>query len=137
MARSPIVPTDDEQEIVEAERDSHPEAHVRRRMLALRLPHNGITRDKTASIAGPGRATVQRYVAAFRDGALDGLRHRVSSVPPKKLTEHISKQKEFLRAEPESRPGAAQAGRGHVFFVDAAQFASGTFFCCLRSISRL
>jgi len=80
VARSPIVPTDDEQEIVEAERDSHPEAHVRLRMLALRLPHNGITRDKTASIAGPGSATVQRYVAAFRDGALDGFGTGVSSV---------------------------------------------------------
>ena len=75
MARFPIVLTDDEQKIVDAERDSHPESHVRREMLVLWLLHDQITRGKTASIAGPGRATVQRYVAAFREGGLAGLRH--------------------------------------------------------------
>jgi len=75
MAWFPIVLTDDEQKTVDTERDSHPEAHVRRKMLVLWLLHNELTREKTGSIAGLGRATVQRYVAAFRDGGLDGLRH--------------------------------------------------------------
>lgn len=32
---------------------------------------------------------------------------------------------------------AAQAGTGHVFFVDAAHFVYGTFLCCLWSFARL
>jgi transposase len=32
---------------------------------------------------------------------------------------------------------AAQAGEGHVFFVDAAHFVYGTFLCCLWSFTRL
>lgn len=32
---------------------------------------------------------------------------------------------------------AAQAGQGHVFFVDAAHFVYGTFLCCLWSFTRL
>lgn len=32
---------------------------------------------------------------------------------------------------------AAQAGKGHVFFVDAAHFVYGTFLCCLWSFVRL
>lgn len=32
---------------------------------------------------------------------------------------------------------AAQAGQGHVFFVDAAHFVFGTFLCCLWSFTRL
>jgi transposase len=32
---------------------------------------------------------------------------------------------------------AAQAGNGHVFFVDAAHFVFGTFLCCLWSFARL
>lgn len=32
---------------------------------------------------------------------------------------------------------AAQAGRGHVFFVDAAHFVFGTFLCCLWSFARI
>ncbi len=31
----------------------------------------------------------------------------------------------------------AQAGRGHVFFVDAAHFVFGTFLCCLWTFVRL
>ena len=32
---------------------------------------------------------------------------------------------------------AAQAGPGHVFFVDAAHFVFGTFLCCLWSVTRI
>ena len=32
---------------------------------------------------------------------------------------------------------AAQAGHGHVFFVDAAHFVFGTFLCCLWSVARI
>ena len=35
------------------------------------------------------------------------------------------------------RLGAAQAGQGHVFFVDAAHFVFGTFLCCLWSVARI
>lgn len=35
------------------------------------------------------------------------------------------------------RLDAAQAGRGHVFFVDAAHFVYGTFLCCLWSFTRI
>jgi transposase len=66
--------TEEEQAIVNAERDGHPEAHVRRKMLVLWLLHCGVTRGTAAKIACLGRATVQRYVAAFAEGGLDGLR---------------------------------------------------------------
>lgn len=35
------------------------------------------------------------------------------------------------------RLDAAQAGKGHVFFVDAAHFVFGTFLCCLWSFARV
>lgn len=66
--------TEEQQKIVNAERDTHPAEHVRRKMLVLWLLHNGLGRQKAAQVAGLGRATVQRYVAAFREGGLDGLR---------------------------------------------------------------
>ena len=46
-------------------------------------------------------------------------------------------QRGFLQAELRPRLEAAEAGRGHVFFVDAAHFVFGTFLCCLWSISRV
>lgn len=46
-------------------------------------------------------------------------------------------QQEFLEQELTPVLEAAQAGQGHVFFVDAAHFVFGTFLCCLWSFARL
>jgi transposase len=66
--------SEEEQRVVNEERTSHPNQRIRERMLVLWLLHNGVTRQKAAEIVGVGRATVQRFVAAFGDGGLDGLR---------------------------------------------------------------
>lgn len=59
-------------------------------------------------------------------------------VPAKKnLPEHVQEQKEFLDVQLKPQLDAAVAGRGHVFFVDAAHFVYGTFLCCLWSIARV
>jgi hypothetical protein len=57
--------------------------------------------------------------------------------PKKSLTEHVATQRAFLRTELQPALDAAQAGTGHVFFVDAAHFVFGTFLCCLWSIARI
>src|SRR6266550_5192062 len=90
--------TQEEQPIVNAERDSHPQEHVRRKMLVLWLLHCGLTRGKAAQVAGLGRATVQRYVAAFRDGGLEGLRQWGVTGPVSDLAAHRDLiRKEFTR----------------------------------------
>jgi transposase len=53
------------------------------------------------------------------------------------LAEHVEAQTAFLETELKPRLEAAQAGRGHVFFVDAAHFVFGTFLCCLWSFARI
>jgi len=77
--------TEEEQRIVSEERISHPNERIRERMLVLWLLHNGVTRQKAAEIVGVGRATVQRFVAAFRDGGLDGLRRWDPNRPESEL----------------------------------------------------
>jgi hypothetical protein len=84
-------------------------------MEVLWLLHHGLTQEKVAKIVGVGLATVKRYANAYRDGGLDGLR----------------------RWERKGRAGSFEAGRGHVFFVDAAHFVFGTFLGCLWSFGRL
>ena len=64
--------TDEEQRMVNEERDSHPDPHVRRKMLVLWTLHCGLKRRQAANVAAVGLATVQRYVAAYRDGGLLG-----------------------------------------------------------------
>jgi transposase len=100
MAWFPIVLSADEQQVVNAERDSHPETHVRRKMLVLWLLHCGTTRAQAARIAGLGRATVQRYVAAYRDGGLDALRRWEVTGPVSDLAGYTDAICESLTAVP-------------------------------------
>jgi transposase len=53
------------------------------------------------------------------------------------LAEHVATQAEFLDTQLRPKLKDAQAGRGHVLFVDAAHFVFGTFLCCLWSLARI
>ena len=66
--------TEEEQRVVNEERCCHPNLRIREKMLVLWLLHTGLTREQAANGASVSRATVQRYVAAFRQGGLDGQR---------------------------------------------------------------
>src|SRR4051812_20545023 len=92
--------TEQEQATVNAERDGPPEAHVRRKMLVLWLLHCGLTRQKAADVARLGRATVQRHVAAFRQGGLDGLRRWDVKGPVSDLQAHRDQIKEEFARRP-------------------------------------
>lgn len=53
------------------------------------------------------------------------------------MAEHVETQAKFLDNELKPKLDAAQAGKGHVLFVDAAHFVYGTFLCCLWSFVRI
>lgn len=53
------------------------------------------------------------------------------------MAEHVQDQAEFLDNKLRPILDDAQAGQGHVFFVDAAHFVFGTFLCCLWSFTRI
>ena len=100
MAWLKIALTDEEQRIVNAERDAHPDEHVRRKMLVLWLLHCDLTRQKAAAVAGLGRATVQRYVRAYQAGGLDGLRRWGVTGPVSDLAAHAQAIRESLTTNP-------------------------------------
>ncbi len=101
--------TEEQQKVVNAERDSHPQGHVRRKMLVIWLLHCGLSREKTAEVAGLGRATVQRYVAAFREGGLDSLRVWGVRGPVSDLAAHTQRiREEFTRQPARSIAEAAE-----------------------------
>jgi transposase len=82
-----------------------------------------------------GPSQVRKFL---KDMGLKFQRVRVIPVPPKKkLAEHVQTQAAFLDAELKPCLDAAEAGTGHVFFVDAAHFVFGSFACCLWSFARI
>ena len=100
MARIAIHLSEAEQSIVASERYSHPDLHVRKKMLVLWSVHTGLTRFQAGQVAGVGRATVQRYLAAYRDGGLDGLRHWGVVGPVSELAQHGEAIKASLNQTP-------------------------------------
>lgn len=92
--------TEQQQRVVNEERVSHPHLRVREKMLVLWSLHCGLTRQKAAEVAGLGRATVERYVAAFRDGGLDGLRRWEVHRPESELAAY----RDLIRASFEQEP---------------------------------
>ena len=100
MARSPLCLSPAEQIVAAAERDSHPDLHVRRKMLVLWAVHSGILQRQAAVVAGVGRATVQRYLTAYRQGGLDGLRRCNVVGPVSELTRHADAVRESLEQTP-------------------------------------
>lgn len=100
MARISIQLSESEQAIVASERYSHPVLHVRRKMLVLWSVHSGLTHQQAGTVAGVGRATVQRYLAAYRKGGLDGLRRWAVVGPVSKLASHAEEIKASLSETP-------------------------------------
>jgi transposase len=92
--------TEEEQRIVNEERTAHPNERIRERMLVIWLLHNGVTRQKAAEIVGVGRATVQRDVAVFRDGGLDGLRRWDPNRPESEMAAYRALIRESLEKQP-------------------------------------
>jgi transposase len=100
MAWLRIQLTEEQQQIVDEERSSHPNLRVREKMLVLWLLHNGVTRQKAAEIVGVGRATVQRYVVAFREGGLDGLRRSNRNRPVSEMAAYRELIRESFKNQP-------------------------------------
>jgi transposase len=97
--------TEEQQRIVNEERTSHPDLRVREKMLVLWLLHCGTTRQQAAEIVGLGRATVHRYVVAFREGGLDGLRRCDRHRPVSELAAY----RELIRESFEKQPARTMA----------------------------
>src|SRR6266481_2336843 len=112
MARFRVRLTKEQQRIVKEELSSHLNSRVRERMLVLLLLHKGFTRQQAAQVVGVGRATVQRYVAAFRDGGLDGLRQWNINRPVSEMAAY----RELIRESFEKQPVCTVAEAGERIF---------------------
>jgi len=96
MRQSP----EEQQQVVNEERSAHPNPRIREKMLVLSLLHNEATRQYAAKVAGVSRATVQRYMAAFREGGLDSLRRWNANRPESEM----AASRELIRESFEKQP---------------------------------
>jgi transposase len=112
MAWLRIQLTEEQQRIVDEERSSHPNLRIREKMLVIWLLHSGLTRRKAAEIVGVSRVTVQRYVVAFREEGLDGLRQSNANRPKSEMAAY----RDLIRQSFEERPASTVAEAGERIF---------------------
>jgi transposase len=82
------------------ERFEHPHPRVQQRMEVLWLISQGLVYAEVARLGGVSEATVDRYVAIYRQGGRDGLRELHWGSGESELMEHRETLEESFRKNP-------------------------------------
>ncbi len=92
--------TEAEQQALHKERFEHPHPRVQQRLEALWLISQGIGYSEAARLAGVSEATVDRYVARYRQGGLEALRKLKWGTGTSELVDHRDSLEESFRQNP-------------------------------------
>jgi transposase len=92
--------SEEEQQALHKERFEHPDPRVQQRMEVLWLISQGVTYSEAARLGGVSEATVDRYVALYRQGGLDALREFKWRKPTSELMNHRDALEESFRNNP-------------------------------------
>jgi transposase len=92
--------THEEQQALHKERFEHPHPRVQQRMEVLWLISQGIRYVQAARLAGVAEATVDRYVALYRQGGLEALRELNWGTGTSELLDHRDSLEESFRNHP-------------------------------------
>ena len=99
MAWLRIQLTEEQQRVVNEERSVHPNPRIRERCSCSGYCIM-VSAQNAAKIVGASRATVQRYVAAFREGGLEGLRQWNPNRPVSEMAAYRDLIRESFEKQP-------------------------------------
>ena len=101
--------SEEDRKTLHKERFEHRHPRVQQRMEVLWLISQGLVYREVARLAGVSEATVDRYVAIFREDGLEGLREFKWVSPTSQLMEHLASLEEsFLKHPPHTIAEACQ-----------------------------
>ena len=92
--------SDAERQALRKERFEHPHPRVQRRMDVLWYISLGETYSNAARLGDVSEATVDRYVAIYRERGLEGLKHFDWKGTPGELVSHQVSLEELFRLDP-------------------------------------
>ncbi len=93
--------TEADQQALHRERFEHPHPRVQKRMEALWLISQGLVYSEVARLSCVSDATIDRYVAIYRNDGLDGLREfNWGKSTVSELVEHKESLEESFRKNP-------------------------------------
>ena len=92
--------TPEEQQALHKERFEHPHPRVQQRMEVLWLISQGMVYSEAARLGGVAEATVDRYVALYRQGGREALREFKWGSGTSELLDHRDSLEESFRRNP-------------------------------------
>ena len=92
--------SEEDQQGLHKERFEHPHPRVQQRMEVLWLISQGLVYPEAARLGGVSEATVDRYVALFRQGGLEALRELKWGKGTSELLDHRESLEESFRHNP-------------------------------------
>lgn len=92
--------SEEDQQALHQERFQHPHPRVRQRMEVLWLISQGLVYAQVARLAGVSEATVDRYVAIYRQGGREALRKLKWGQGTSALLDHRDSLEESFRQNP-------------------------------------
>jgi len=92
--------SEEEQQALHKERFEHPHPRVQQRMEALWLISQKLVYPEVARLAGVSEATVDRYVAVYRQGGREALRELKWGNSTSELLEHRDSLEKSFRENP-------------------------------------
>ena len=98
--RQPLSFSQEDLRILAQERYEHPDPRVQKRLEVLWLISQKVTHLQAAKLAGVSRATAERYVACYRQGGVEALRHFDWCKPVSALEQHRDTLEESFRQHP-------------------------------------
>jgi transposase len=98
--RQPLAFSQDDLRILAQQRYEHPDPRVQQRMEVLWLISQKVTHLEAAKLAGVSRATAERYVACYRQGGVEALRHFAWCKPVSALAPYRDTLEESFRKKP-------------------------------------
>ena len=90
----------EDQQALHQERFEHPHPRVQQRMEVLWLISQGLVYAQVARLAGVSEATVDRYVAVYRQGGLEALREFQWGNSAGELLQHRDSLEQSFRQNP-------------------------------------
>jgi transposase len=92
--------SEEQQQALHKERFEHPDPRVQQRLEVLWLISQGLTYAEAARLATVSEATVDRYVALYRQGGLDAVRVFKWRKPTSELLKHQDSLEASFRQNP-------------------------------------
>jgi transposase len=92
--------SEEDRQALHKERFEHPHPRVQQRMEVLWLISQGLVYPEAARLAGVSEATVDRYVATYREGGLQALRELKWGNSTSELLEYRDSLEESFRRNP-------------------------------------